>query len=171
MPIEPPPIAALIDRAAAELAAGRPWEARYLLQSRVGREPYHPDLYEVYGRILLAIGEEPEAGPWLFLSGRRGPEYERAIHAFIGKQTGRPLYEALPPTAQLKRLADYPEPVRADLKALGVPDEPARRVRAAETWATTVLSVGCGGCIFFTLASCVVGGAVVGRWLLDRVFG
>lgn len=176
MRVEPPPIEALTRRAEKELAEGRPWEARYLLASRIGRELFNPDLYEVYGRILLRIGSTPGAGLWLFLSGRRQPEYEQAIARFIGRRTGRLLYAVFPPHARLGSVDKYPEPLRAELKALGVPDDPGVPEpppvpdRATHVWASVFLAVGCGGSLLFGLVSLVVGVAVVGDWLA-KTFG
>jgi hypothetical protein len=169
-------------RATGEAAAGRLWRAKELLRSAVAQAGYDPDLYEQLGTVLLAMGDSLEAGKWLFLSARRCPEYESAIGLFLGRhgrRGGEKLYAAFPGVAQLGGPSHYPPPLCDELRELGVPEDvvpktpPGDGTESRLGMALTV--VGCGGCFLFVfvfmLVCLVVGAAVVGGWVIDRVGG
>lgn len=166
-------------QAAAHEAAGRLPEARGTLESALPWAGYDPDLFEQYGRVLLTVGEVIEAGRWLFVSGRREPEYEHAIGAYLGKRGrrgGRRLYNSFPPQAKLGPPNKYPPPLCHELKALDVPPDvppaPASVVlpRTFRRRLNTALGVvGCGGCVIYLAVSVVVGVVVVTGWVKDRV--
>lgn len=165
-------------KAAGEAAAGRFWRAKELLRTAVGHSAFDPELYEQYGTVLLTMGDTLEAGRWLFLSGRRDAEYEPAVTLFLerhGRRGGARLYESLPAAARLGGPDQYPPPLCDELRALGVPADAAPGEAAAapdvrEGWVSGVLTaVGCGGCFVYLIVSGIVGGVVVGRWVVDRV--
>ena len=59
--------------AQAEVAAGRPWRAKEMLQGALASETYvlEPALLEAYGALLDSLGDRFEGGKYLFLSGER----------------------------------------------------------------------------------------------------
>jgi len=107
-----------------ERALGNLWRAREILQGSIPNAGYDCELFETLGTILLEMGDLPEAGRFLFLSGRRKASHHDAIRIFLSKHRKNPrgLYAAFPRTAKLARRSDYPESLREDLKHLGFPD-------------------------------------------------
>ena len=70
-----------IDRARADLAAGRPWMARNRLQSFVSRHPDHQEALELLGEVLYGMGDLPRAGRYWFMTARNDEEAQLAIAA------------------------------------------------------------------------------------------
>ena len=62
-----------------EVAKGNLWRAREILQGSIPNAGYDCDLFESLGNVLLSMGDLPEAGRFLFLAGKRQPEYDEAI--------------------------------------------------------------------------------------------
>jgi len=67
----------------AALNAGETWRARDWLGGRLASTPCSPDLYEQMSVVLLRMGDVPEAGKYLFLSGRPDEEYDAPIQVFL----------------------------------------------------------------------------------------
>jgi hypothetical protein len=171
-------IESLRTRAASEVASGRLWRAKELLRAAAAQSDYDADLYEQFGTVLLAMGDNLEAGRWLFLSGRRDAEYEPAIALFLERHSrhgGVRLYASFPAGARLGGPSHYPPPLCDELRELGVPEDspPGSAVApldARQSWVTSILTaVGCTGCFAYLAVSVVVGGVVAGRWIVDRV--
>jgi hypothetical protein len=149
-----------------------------LLRAAAAQSDYDPDLYEQFGTVLLAMGDNLEAGRWLFLSGRRDAEYEPAVALFLerhGRRGGERLYASFPAGARLGGPSHYPPPLCDELRELGVsedspPGAPVAPLNEKQGWLVATLTrVGCTGCFAYLVASVVVGGVVVGRWVVDRV--
>jgi hypothetical protein len=75
------------DKLAEALNAGRLWRAKEILGGRIASQPYSPALYEQFGALLLRLGDDLQAGKFLFLSGVRQPAYEAAIELFIRRHS------------------------------------------------------------------------------------
>ncbi|MDQ3686198.1 MAG: hypothetical protein M3430_11450 [Acidobacteriota bacterium] len=58
-----------LEKAERELAQGNLWRAKEILQGSVSDAGYNIELFEKYGIVLLKMGDLPEAGKFLFLSG------------------------------------------------------------------------------------------------------
>jgi hypothetical protein len=163
----------LLNRVEQEIAAGRLWRARELL--RAGIQSYEPELFERYGRVLLAMHDIKEAGKWLFLSGRRSPEYRDAIATFLewcGRRGGKKLYGSFPACARLGPPDRYPEPLAGELVAAGVPaDVPpsSQYAKAAPFEGGWPGAVGCAAVVLFLLLSFGVGVVTVLKWLWQSV--
>jgi hypothetical protein len=138
-----------IERARHELDANRPWKAKEILRGNITNHGYDRQLFEEYGRLLQQLGEELEAGKYLFLSGVHKPEYERAIDLFVSRFSRKKpiaVYHEFPSIARLGRCDDYPVAVADRLKQLGLPEKlPKYRSSVEQRIATTetVLSLGC----------------------------
>ena len=106
-----------------EVAKGNLWRAREILQGSIPNAGYDCDLFESLGNVLLTMGDLPEAGRFLFLAGKRQPEYDEAIKIFLRKQgrSWRTLRQSFPRVAKLPRLSDYPDCVSRQLAELGFP--------------------------------------------------
>ena len=103
---------------------GEMWRAKEILRGNIGTASYDSRLYERYGRLLLDLGELVEAGKYLFLSGRRDPEYDRAIEVYLSRHPkGRPelLFRSFPSGARFRELHRYPLEVRRTLDERGLP--------------------------------------------------
>jgi hypothetical protein len=114
-----------------ELARGDLWRAKEILQGNIRHVGYEPELYERYGRVLLRMEDLIEAGKYLFLSGIRTPEYERAISLYLARHAkGRSsnLIGSFPHQARLPDLNGYPSAVADALTKLGLASQFPRRV-------------------------------------------
>ncbi len=106
---------------------GEAWRAKEILRGNIASGSYDSDLYERYGLLLIELGELVEAGKYLFLSGRRSPEYARAIEVYLARHPAdRPdvLYHSFPSAARFSEyeLSRYPLEVRRTLQERGLPE-------------------------------------------------
>ena len=106
---------------------GEAWRAKEILRGNIASGSYDSDLYERYGLLLIELGELVEAGKYLFLSGRRSPEYARAIDVYLSRHPAdRPdvLYYSFPSAARFSEydLSRYPLEVRRTLQERGLPE-------------------------------------------------
>ena len=117
---------------------GQAWRAKEILRGNVGSASYDSRLYERYGMLLLDLGEMVEAGKYLFLSGRRSPEYDEAIAVYLSRHPkSRPelLFRSFPSGARFRELHRYPLEVRRILEERGLPQHFADLQRErAERW-------------------------------------
>lgn len=155
------------------LAEGQFWRAKEILQGLLANGGHDPALYERYGRVLLQMGDLREAGRYLFLSGRREPEYQQAIDLFLGRHARRgwrSLLSAFPKPARRIRPDAYPDSVRRELVKLGMPaagdratanrllvDVSAHGNGPAPRFRDRLLGVGCMASIFFAGFCMLVG--------------
>ncbi len=130
----------LYERVDEAIERGEMWRAKEILRGNIGTASYDSRLYERYGRLLLDLGELVEAGKYLFLSGRRGPEYDRAIEVYLSRfPKGRPelLFRSFPAGARYRELHRYPLEVRRTLEERGLPQHFADVQRQrTERWRT-----------------------------------
>ena len=105
---------------------GEVWRAKEILRGNIASGSYDSQLYERYGMLLMELGELVEAGKYLFLSGRRSPEYARAIDVYLSRYPAdRPdvLYHSFPSAARFgEQLSRYPLEVRRTLEERGLPE-------------------------------------------------
>lgn len=139
-----------LEKADKELAEGNLWRAKEILQGSIPNAGYNPELFEKLGIVLLKMGDLPEAGKFLFLSGERRPEYEEAINIFlrkVGKNIPHDLFRAFPHKAQLLALSEYPVSVAQKLRELGFPEtlkvQGGRVVSLSESGSNAALWVTC----------------------------
>lgn len=156
------------------LSEDKLWRAKEILRGRIGSLPFSPDLYEQYGAVLLEMEDLLQAGKYLFLSGRRRPEYETPIELFLsryGKKGGKALADSFPTAVKVLSLASLPDNVQLELTSRGLPFEAAQKsisrasipLRTKLTASTAFL-----GCIVVVLlagASILVGLPIVLRYL------
>lgn len=114
----------LYQRVDEAIERGETWRAKEILRGNVGSGSYDSQLYERYGKLLLDLGELVEAGKYLFLSGRRHPEYDEAIAVYLSRHPeSRPelLFRSFPSGARFRELHRYPLEVRRVLEERGLP--------------------------------------------------
>jgi hypothetical protein len=154
----------------AALNAGELWKARDLLRGRIGSSPYSPDLYEQLGVVLLRMGDVPEAGKYLFLSGRREPDYEAAINLYLqrhGRHGWRQLVGSFPSSARRAQLDVLPTAVLTALEQRG--RFTGSLVERLTHRATRAKAAGCAwGCALRLLALIAAGLAVA--WFIVHFF-
>lgn len=117
----------LYQRVDEAIQRGEMWRAKEILRGNIASGSYDSDLYERYGLLLIELGELVEAGKYLFLSGRRSPEYARAIEVYLARHPAdRPdvLYHSFPSAARFSEyeLSRYPLEVRRTLQERGLPE-------------------------------------------------
>ncbi len=103
---------------------GEVWRAKEILRGNIASGSYDSQLYERYGILLMEMGELVEAGKYLFLSGRRRPEYDEAIGVYLSRHpANRPevLYYSFPNAARFREIHRYPLDVRRTLEERGLP--------------------------------------------------
>ena len=126
----------LYDRVDEAIAQGEVWRAKEILRGNIRLRGYDADLLERYGRLLLEIGEMSEAGKYLFLSGRRSPEYEQAISVYLERHMPNPehMYFSFPRVARLDDFDEYPDEVRRTLESIDFPVALDGRLYALRRW-------------------------------------
>lgn len=93
------------------------------MQGRIASEPFHPELFEAPGRVLLAMGDQFEAGRYLFVSGIRKPDYQYAIDTFLyrfANTSASQLHASLPSRARVVPVIDLPSAVVQEFEARGL---------------------------------------------------
>jgi hypothetical protein len=115
----------ILDKARQEIEQGNLWRAKEILQGAIGRENYDAQLFEMMGIVFLRMGDLPEAGRFLFLSGVRNPEYREAIELFLSRHRRKELPEFIylfPRKARLRTVSEYPHEVAQVLRDMGFPE-------------------------------------------------
>jgi hypothetical protein len=123
-----------LDRARADIEAGRLWKARDRLRGVVGARPGDQEVLALLGEVYLRMGDGPEAGRWLFLTERDDEAARGAIAAFRERYA---LGQLLPRVPAYRPIEEYPPRVRArlrelqvDARAHGLEWEPPKRRRS-----------------------------------------
>jgi hypothetical protein len=125
--------------------------------------------------VLLKMGDLPEAGRYLFLSARRPTEYEEAISLFLSRhgKNARALFQTFPRSAKLDALAEYPEPLREDLRRLGFTEKLTNK--AGRTFGQnsggrfdTLIALLIFGCVVVLLVLGVIKIFEIFHWLMNR---
>jgi hypothetical protein len=145
---------ARIDKLRAALDAGELWRAREILSGRIGFGRYDPATYEQLGQVLLRMGDDLQAGKYLFLSGVRKPDYAASIALYLRRHKSggwQSLLGTFPASARGATWTQLPPAVREDLRNLGVPPRPDgetirkthERQASQITWRGLFSAVGC----------------------------
>jgi uncharacterized protein DUF6584 len=153
-----------LERAENEVAQGRLWRAKEILQSSIPNFGYNVELFEMLGVVLLKMGDLPEAGKFLFLSGIRMSEYDPAIEIFLRKYGNiqpHDFFRLLPRKARLAALSEYPDCVAQKLRELDFPetlkDKDGKAAIGSEGGSDTFFVVAC-----LTIALVVVALVILG---------
>ena len=161
-----------------EVAAGRLWRAKEILQGRLPSAGYDAGLYERYGILLLQLGDMKEAGKYLFLSGSRKPAYEQAIGIFIGRhaKSVNTLYGSFPAAVRAADPSSYPASVLDELQALDFSLDRLQgtrhRARVTESsWQDKALGIGVVALFLLLVLGFVIQSFRGLGWVWDRVSG
>ena len=145
------------DKLAAALAAGQLWRAKEILSTRISCGPYNPSECEQLGQILLRMGDDLEAGRYLFLSGERRPEYQAAIDLFVGRYARaghNALLSRCPRGFQRTSWSKLPPNLQKELADSGLrrgTHEPLREKADISTASSRGCALGAGGILSFAL--------------------
>jgi hypothetical protein len=156
------------------------WRAREILSGCVAGGAADPAVLEELGLVLLTMGEQVEAGRYLFASGVRSPSTDEAITLFLRRHGKDPriLFAQLPPAIRRQRFADLQPGLQEDLRALGVRGSlfgrarPARATARPQGWRDRALSV--FGVLIFLLLMLALGIGLVtilsraASWMFGR---
>jgi uncharacterized protein DUF6584 len=115
-----PPLLTRIDN---EVAAGRLWRAKEIVRGRIGNTWPDSAVIERFGQMLLRMGDDVEAGKYLWLSGVRRGEYEPAIALFLRRHArhGREnLLAQIPKSFRRIPFNELPLGIRNELTECGV---------------------------------------------------
>ncbi len=123
------------------IATGNHWKAKEQLQGRLSGE-FDADVCEAYGRVLLAMHDDLEAGRFLFASGKRKPEYEAALGLYLDRYADGDmdkLLHSFPKSLQRLSFDQFPTIVASDLEKIGFRPKAqrkavARRQRTPSGW-------------------------------------
>ena len=153
----------ILDKARAEIEKGNLWRAKEILQGAIRGEGYDVQLFEMMGTVFLRMGDLPEAGRFLFLSGVRRPEYLEAIELFLSRHRQKEPHSFVylfPRRARLKTVSDYPHEVAQVLREMGLPEvlkDKEGRVYVPDSGSDAVGWVTCGTILFVTLTLLILG--------------
>lgn len=102
------------------IESGQLWRAKEILSGRVGTCAFDAELYEQFGTLLLRMGDDIQAGRFLFLSGKRLPDYQPAIDLFLRKHRGGrgEMFAAFPAHVRRRPWVELPAQVQQELEAL-----------------------------------------------------
>jgi hypothetical protein len=153
----------ILENAQREIERGNLWRAKEILQGAIGGEKsFDVALFEMMGTVLLRMGDLPEAGRFLFLSGVRKPEYLESIEIFLSRHRRkhpRDFVAHLPRNARLGSLSDYPDDVARVLREIGFPenmkDQNARAL--PQTGKEMIFWIACGTIALVTLVLIILG--------------
>lgn len=162
-------------RASEQIDEGRLWRAKEILRGNIATRGFDLELYEEYGRLLRELGEELEAGKYLFLSGANNEEYLPAIRLCLARTgtSAELLRSTFPAAARDLRLEYYPSNVRDELEKRGYkgghrhPADPRQPFQITPR-ARFML----GGCILVAVSAAVcavVGFVTMMGWLVNML--
>lgn len=135
------------------LDQGKLWRAKEILSNQLAQSSYDVCLYEQYGAVFLMMGDDMEAGRYLFLSGVSKPDYKEAVDIFLnrcGKHDWSHLVQSFPGRARKTPISELPERVQATLYDLGLTSDheegqTAEEIQTAEhSVADTLFRTGLG---------------------------
>lgn len=163
--------APLLTRVENEIAAGRLWRAKEIIRGTIGNAWPDSEVVERYGQILLLMGDDVEAGKYLWLSGVRRGEYDPAIALFLRRHArhGREnLLAQIPKSFRRISLNELPPEIRNGLAEYSIRHSDFGRIGrsaahapAPPRWKEAVFAVVAIG--FFV---CVIVGFGVGFYMI-----
>ncbi|GJL65952.1 MAG: hypothetical protein NPIRA05_09230 [Nitrospirales bacterium] len=114
-----------LENARAALNEGTLWRAKEILQGNISSHGYDSKIFEYYGQVLLRMGDDIEAGKYLFLSGARDKEYLEPINKFLNRfrnTTISDLQSNFPRSVRRIQLKELPSVVIECLREKGFTD-------------------------------------------------
>lgn len=161
-----------IERANIEIAAGRHWRAKEILASSLQTYGYSREIYYAYANLLLALGDDLEAGRFYLLSvDEPDAAQSRVMELFLARYRNdgwQLLRSRFPTSARALKLGDYPSVLRSCLERLGAPEllipQQAISNQASKPFSWT-LPVGCIVAIVALVTCTIIGAYTIVRWM------
>jgi hypothetical protein len=167
----------LLTRIDTEVAAGRAWRAKEIVGSSLSQAWPHPEVVERYGQLLLSLGDEMEAGKYLWLSGVRTAAHEPAIALFLrrhGRHGRAALLGQLPKSFRRLAFNQLPTELRRELSSLGIREgdfgKNARTrpvVIGRSRWMRRIAATFVLGFLICVIVGAGVGFRAIIRWLAE----
>lgn len=157
-----------VERARADLAAGRAWKARDRLTGHLA-DNLDPEALELLGEVHYAMGDMPAAGAAWFGTGRRGQDVDEAVEAWRERHNDHfdQMWRSLPRTVRDNPGNPRVEALRrragADRTPTGSAPTAAPHNGGGGVDAAVVITVVLA--ILFVICA-VVGAVTVLRWIL-----
>jgi hypothetical protein len=155
-----------VERARADIAAGRAWKARDRLTGHLG-DNLDPEALELLGQVHYDMGDMPAAGAAWFGTGRRGKDVDEAVEAWRERYNDHfeQMWRSLPRTVRDNPGNPRVEALRrragADRSSAPVPSAPAQTGNGID--AAVVITVALA--ILFVICA-VVGAVTLLRWIV-----
>jgi hypothetical protein len=159
-----------VDKLQAALDTGQLWRAKEILAGRIGSADFSPELCEQFGKLLLQMGDDLQAGKYLFLSGVRLTEYESAIRLYVRRYSRagwQSLLGSFPAAARRAVWADMPQTVKNELREAGVPIRNESEAVGGDAAAAPIAPLGWRGCL--TVIAVVLFGGFLISYLIVLV--
>ena len=164
----------IYEKAEIEINKGNLWRAKEIFQGNLGTLGYDHKLYEQYGNLLAKMGDNIEAGRFLFLSGKVPVDSNESIKLFLFRYTRKEpknILGTFPKAARLNSIDEYPKVVAEKLKDLGIKSEDITwssnySPKYKKTFSDTLIPICIVGVLLFILLCGVVGIFTIGKWLL-----
>lgn len=87
------------------------WRSKEKIRGQISSREFDPEIFRLYGEILLSMHDTLDAGRYLFFSGARANQYQQAIELFLARFDGKPparLFEQAPRSLrQNQNLEEY----------------------------------------------------------------
>lgn len=158
-----------VERARADLAAGRAWLAAQRLEDRLRNVGHDDEAMQLMGAVRASMGDECEAGRWWLLSGATGDAVEVAVGRYVAAHGGDVVaaIEALPEAGRHCAVGELPPAALGRIERLGHP-LPADRTqsllrRTARSWKLSEY-LAQGGCLVLLILGIVAGIAGLVAW-------
>lgn len=157
-----------VERARADLAAGRAWKARDRLTGHLA-DNLDPEALELLGEVHYAMGDMPAAGAAWFGTGRRGQDVDEAVEAWRERHNDHfdQMWRSLPRTVRDNPGNPRVEALRRRAGADRTPTRPAPSAPSQDGGggvdAAVVITVVLA--ILFVVCA-IVGAVTVLRWML-----
>jgi hypothetical protein len=165
-----------IQRAKRESASGRLWRAKEILGSSIPEYGYSPDIFMAYADVLLAMGDDLDAGRFYLLSiDQPDSRQERVMRMFLQRhksESWRQLLSHFPNAARISKRDSYPVFLRNHLSVLDAPEfltsgnKTVSPPSFADTWLIPL------GCIVVAVSAAIctiVGAYTIATWIRDLV--
>jgi hypothetical protein len=145
------------------------WKAKEILSGKIGQQEYQPELYRLYGEVLLDLGDMYEAGKYLFLGGGADdPKCREAVSIFLQRHNKKDAYGffALMPKRFVAAAPElYPESVREYIKEQGFKKKDLEKIQLRYSAEAGDLSI-YEKAFFTSAAALMIVAIIIGLWVI-----
>lgn len=155
-----------VERARADLAAGRAWKARDRLTGHLA-DNLDPEALELLGEVHYAMGDMPAAGAAWFGTSRRGKDVDEAVEAWRERHSDHfdQMWRSLPRTVRDNPGNPRVEALRRRAGADRVPPSRAHAPAQSGNGVDAAVVITVALAILFVICA-IVGAVTVLRWIV-----